>query len=590
MAKKNKPATQSAEAAAVSPATIPEPAPVSIAGLAQPSRAIEITQIIDDEDANRLRSADDAQNLSQLEDSMRLWGQLQPIVVEELELEVGDVVPMFAVVCGRRRLSAARNLGWTSLNAIVVKGLSAAQRQTVIATENLQRDNLTPGEEAVAVLELCIKRAGIRAVQAGSASQDDGSTKLRKAALQELDVRDVREQVIAQVASELAKPATWVRDRLYLRRLPESVLQMVHQGLLPLGHAREIAKLDPHAESEQQVRLASDFRVGGPEGEGDHLPGSIEDLRREVGRRVFALADVPWRLDVDFAEAPACASCPHNTANDYTLFEHGGVASLEMKAGLGSEYNVVDAVKASTKAGVCTSPSCYQRKLSAAKAERTKLAAKALAAAEDGPKKTMVERALKHLPAPSIVKPRDLRDYVEKRAESRSAPSAAKSSKADSERAAKEEQERAARREAERKLSDAMHEWEKLANTAVEARVLKTPLLFASIRVLQHVPTFKACDTYNEKARQKALASRELAAAFKLVAEATVDSLQKLEQSSHRRFEYMPQDHYASCELLNMLVAALKVEVPPMPTIENFLAAPATAQPDDKKSKKGGQR
>ena len=83
------------------------------------------------------------ERIAELADSIRVQGLLQPVVVRP----VGDG---FRVVCGHRRFLAIQKLGWESMLALVeeVDESVIAARQLV---ENIQRENLTPIEEAEAL-------------------------------------------------------------------------------------------------------------------------------------------------------------------------------------------------------------------------------------------------------------------------------------------------------------------------------------------------------------------------------------------------------------------------------------------------------
>lgn len=83
---------------------------------------------------DRIRA--DLGDLSALVDSLRTCGQLNPVTLtRDLEL-----------IAGRRRLEAARQLGWQSLEARIVDGLDAVQRVQMEIQENLCRKDFTSEE------------------------------------------------------------------------------------------------------------------------------------------------------------------------------------------------------------------------------------------------------------------------------------------------------------------------------------------------------------------------------------------------------------------------------------------------------------
>jgi ParB-like chromosome segregation protein Spo0J len=84
------------------------------------------------------RHRSDLGDLDSLAESMRDIGQLQPILV----------TPELRLIAGERRLAAARELGWTSIEAKVVDGLAdAASLLRAERDENTCRKAFTPTEE-----------------------------------------------------------------------------------------------------------------------------------------------------------------------------------------------------------------------------------------------------------------------------------------------------------------------------------------------------------------------------------------------------------------------------------------------------------
>ena len=92
------------------------------------------------------------------------------------------------------------------------------------------------------------------------------------------------------------------------------------------------------------LRLAEDYAAGGDESRSDLEAGDLEDLRNAVSQNLFSLRQVGWRLDVPFAEKPACEGCEHNSASHPGLFD--GTAqgvSREVRQEQGTGFNGTDA-------------------------------------------------------------------------------------------------------------------------------------------------------------------------------------------------------------------------------------------------------
>src|SRR5437868_14712027 len=82
-----------------------------------------------------------AEDLAELQESLRSSGLLQPITVRRRAGRDG-----FEIIAGERRLRAAKNLGWKEIAAII-KDIDGLALLTLALVENLQRADLNPIEE-----------------------------------------------------------------------------------------------------------------------------------------------------------------------------------------------------------------------------------------------------------------------------------------------------------------------------------------------------------------------------------------------------------------------------------------------------------
>lgn len=154
--------------------------------------------------------------LAALAASISQFGVLQPIIVTEL----ADGSGTYRIVAGERRWRAARAAGLGEIPAIIFSGdeLAAAQ---VSLVENIQRRDLSAVEEALAFRDL-IERFGL--------TQDE-------------------------VADKVGKSRPAVTNSLRLLELPDSVLEMISDGRLSMGHARAILGLNDKSD-EARTALA----------------------------------------------------------------------------------------------------------------------------------------------------------------------------------------------------------------------------------------------------------------------------------------------------------------------------------------------
>ncbi len=152
--------------------------------------------------------------LSDLAESIRHQGVLQPLLVRELPTGA------YQIIAGERRWRAARMAGLTEVPAIVFE--ADDKRATEIALiENLQREDLNPMEEAEGLFHLI---------------EDFGMT-----------------QEEAALTVGRSRPA--VANSLRLLTLSDKVRALVSNGTLSAGHARAILGLSGQAKQEKAAEL-----------------------------------------------------------------------------------------------------------------------------------------------------------------------------------------------------------------------------------------------------------------------------------------------------------------------------------------------
>jgi ParB/RepB/Spo0J family partition protein len=162
-----------------------------------PLAAIEVAE------GHNARQTFDAGSLFELGESMNEIGQLQPVILEQLD-KAGE---RFGLIAGERRFRAARKVGKQHIRAEVYRGLSDRQRVIMADAENRQRVQLNPIEDA-------------RSFE-----------KLRDVGLS-----------IDEIAHHARVSDDTVRRRLNLLELPETVQDLVADGSVPFKHAVELGK------------------------------------------------------------------------------------------------------------------------------------------------------------------------------------------------------------------------------------------------------------------------------------------------------------------------------------------------------------
>ena len=193
----------------VAPAVPAAPAPVAAA--AQRHAPIEFLH----PGKFQPRHVFDPEMLESLAQSIRENGVLQPILVREHPRRSGE----FEIVAGERRWRAAQ-LAQLHQVPIVLRGLSDREVLEIAIIENVQRQDLSPLEEAAGYDRLL------------------------------MEFKYTQEQL----AERIGKSRPHIANMLRLLDLPERVRVLLEQGKLTPGHARAlIGADDPVALAEQVV-------------------------------------------------------------------------------------------------------------------------------------------------------------------------------------------------------------------------------------------------------------------------------------------------------------------------------------------------
>lgn len=154
--------------------------------------------------------------LQELADSIRASGLLQPVVVRPRD-------GRYELIAGERRWRAVQRLGWQKVPA-VIKEVDDTTLLTLALIENLQRDDLSPIDEALGYQRL-----------------------LDEFALPQ-----------AEVARLVGKSRVTVTNILRLLKLPAEVQAMLHEGRLTEGHARALLGLEDAAKIRKLAETAAD--------------------------------------------------------------------------------------------------------------------------------------------------------------------------------------------------------------------------------------------------------------------------------------------------------------------------------------------
>ncbi len=230
----------------------------SVASTEDELRILPIQQIVAGKYQPR-RHWDDAA-LDELAASIKAQGLIQPIVVRALGAD------RYELIAGERRWRAAQRAQLSELPALV-KQVAEAAVPAMALIENIQREDLTPLEEADALKRL-------------------------------IDDFALTHQ---QAADAVGRSRASVSNLLRLTELPESIKQLLDQGKLEMGHARcllTLAQSDAEAlalqaarsgwsvrELEQAARRAQAANAGKTH-KSSARDANVVDLERQLGERL----------------------------------------------------------------------------------------------------------------------------------------------------------------------------------------------------------------------------------------------------------------------------------------------------------------
>ena len=154
---------------------------------------------------NQPRHKFDDQRIAELVTSVRDRGVLQPLIVRPLEDEPGE----YEIIAGERRWRAAQRAGLHEV-PVIIKQFNDSEALEVALVENIQRQDLTPIEEANGYRRLI---------------DQFGHNQERLGAI-------------------VGKSRSHVANMLRLLTLPERVQDMLNYGMLSMGHARALITAD----------------------------------------------------------------------------------------------------------------------------------------------------------------------------------------------------------------------------------------------------------------------------------------------------------------------------------------------------------
>lgn len=171
--------------------------------------AVKITMV--EPNREQPRKNFDEDSLQELADSIKQFGLLQPILVQ-------DKQGYYEIVAGERRWRAAKIAGLKEV-PVIVRSLTNQEIVEISLIENIQREDLNPIEEAQAYKRL----------------------------LTEFNLKQ------DEVAERVSKSRTAVTNSMRLLKLCDKVQKMIVDGMISTGHARALIGIE---DPEEQYLIA----------------------------------------------------------------------------------------------------------------------------------------------------------------------------------------------------------------------------------------------------------------------------------------------------------------------------------------------
>lgn len=210
--------------------------------------------------------------LEELAKSIKEHGLINPITLR-------PVGKRYELVAGERRWRAGKLAKLTELPAMVSE-LDDKAVLEVQVIENLQRDDISPLEEAVGY-EGLVKKHGYTP---------------------------------ETLAARIGKSASYVHKRVKLTTLPAKAKTMLADGSLPLSHALLLARVHPDLQTAALAKFS--WGSGALRPLKDCLNTVLAEFMLQLAKAPFD----PKNADLVPAAGP-CTTCPHRTGNQKELFD-----------------------------------------------------------------------------------------------------------------------------------------------------------------------------------------------------------------------------------------------------------------------------
>lgn len=162
---------------------------------------------------NQPRRVFDEEKIKDLSESIKKYGVLQPIVLKP------DEFGKYMIIAGERRYRASKMANLTEIPA-VLRDIPIKEIMEIALIENLQREELTPIEEALGYKSL---------IENYKLTQEE-------------------------ISEAIGKSRPHIANMLRLLNLEKEVIEMINQGFITAGHGKALLRV---TDKIQQINLAN---------------------------------------------------------------------------------------------------------------------------------------------------------------------------------------------------------------------------------------------------------------------------------------------------------------------------------------------
>lgn len=226
---------------------------------------ISVSQIVPNA-ANRAIGGLNEDGIKELAESIKTHGVLQAITVRPKD-------DKFEIIAGERRWRASQIAGLTEIPAIV-KNVGEREAVTIRTVENLQREDISPMDEAENLAIL---------------SREGLSNK--------------------EIAAAVCKPESYISRMITITNLIPDFKSLVVSGFITKSVAVMIARYP----KELQAEILGDIDTNEP-------APSVHEIKYLVAHRLKQLSGVPWSMSDTKLCGGACKACAKRTGANLDLF------------------------------------------------------------------------------------------------------------------------------------------------------------------------------------------------------------------------------------------------------------------------------